>query len=87
MLVKIYGMLWVFGIVVAALFFLTGNLTPVVAVVFGFITFGMVFMGMMGVLPSTVGHNAPAPVDKAETVQVKVKEEKVVPATAAVHAH
>lgn len=86
MLVKIYGMLWVIGIIVAALFFLTGNLTPVVAVVFGFITFGMVFMGMMNVLPSTVGHNAPAPEVKAEAIPVKEQEENVVP-VGVVHAH
>ena len=60
MLVKLYGMTWIIGIFVAALFFVTGNLTPIASVVFGFITFGMVFMGMMGVLPSTVGHHEPA---------------------------
>lgn len=86
MLVKIYGMLWVFGIVVAALFFLTGNLTPVAALVFGFITFGMVFMGMIGVLPSTVGHNAPVKVEKTEAIPAQEKEERIAPA-AAVHAH
>lgn len=89
MMVKIYGMLWVLLVVVAALFLLTGNLTPVAGVVFGFIAFGMVFMGMMGVLPSTVGHNAPVKEEKSEAVPVKEKAEKVSPATAAtaVHAH
>ncbi len=88
MLVKLYVMLWAFGIAAAVLFFLTGNLTPVSAVVFGFLTFGMVFIGMMNVLPSTVGHNAPVKIkeEKAEAVPAKVKEAKVSPTTAPVHA-
>lgn len=66
MIVKVYGMIWAFVATVAALVFLTGNFTELTAVVFGFISFGMIFMGMMGVLPSTMGHNAPAKVEKAK---------------------
>ena len=58
MIVKIYALIWVVGIAAAAVFYLTGNLTPVMKVVFGFLTFGMVFMGMMGVLPITVAHSS-----------------------------
>jgi hypothetical protein len=60
MLTKIYAMIWVVVALIAAAFFLTGNFTPVVGVVFGFILFGMIFLGILSVLPSTVGHNAPA---------------------------
>ncbi|MBK9154300.1 MAG: hypothetical protein IPM25_08805 [Chloracidobacterium sp.] len=59
MYAKIYWLIWTVLLAVAALFFVAGMMTPLVAVVFGFIAFGMVFMGMMSVLPSTVGHNAP----------------------------
>ena len=57
MIVKIYALIWVVGIAAAAAFYLTGNLGPVATIVFGFLTFGTVFMGMIGVLPSAVGHN------------------------------
>ena len=59
MLTKIYGCLWAIFLIAAAVIFLTGNFTMFVGVVFGFIAFGMVFMGMMGVLPATVVHPAP----------------------------
>ena len=58
MIVKIYVLVWVLGLLAAGAFYLTGNLGPVATVVFGFLTFGTIFMGVMGVLPSTVGHNA-----------------------------
>lgn len=60
MMIKIYAAIWILGLVAAGLFYLTGNLGPIATIFFGFLTFGMVFMGMMGVLPSTVGHNANA---------------------------
>ena len=55
-MVKIYTLIWVLGILAAAGFYVTGNLTPVIAVVFGFLTFGAIFMGMMSILPATVVH-------------------------------
>lgn len=60
MYVKIYTAVWLAVAIAAALFFVTGNMTPVVVVAFGFLAFGLTFMGMMSVLPSTVGHHAPA---------------------------
>lgn len=60
MIVKVYALIWVVGIAAAAAFYLTGNLTPVMKVVFGFLSFGMVFMGMIGVLPITVAHPSAA---------------------------
>lgn len=58
MLTKIYGYAW---LVFAALFLLTwvtNNLSLFSLVVFGFAAFGMVFMGMIGVLPVMVAHPA-----------------------------
>jgi len=54
MMVKLYALMWLVGIVAVAAIYLTGNMTPEAAVFFGFLSFGAVFMGMMGVLPSTV---------------------------------
>jgi hypothetical protein len=45
--------------VAAAVIFLMGSMTLIALVVFGFISFGMVFMGMMGVLPILVTHPEP----------------------------
>jgi hypothetical protein len=51
MILKVYGLIWLLGILAVAVLFLTGNFTPVVSVVFGFLSFGAIFMGMIGVLP------------------------------------
>jgi len=56
MLVRIYVGLWIVGIIIVSMFYLTGNFTPIASVVFGFISFGLVFMGMMVVLPMTISH-------------------------------
>ena len=58
-MLKIYGMLWLAIALVMAILFVTGNLTLTVAITFGFVMFGMVFMGMMGVLPASISHPAP----------------------------
>jgi hypothetical protein len=58
MQVKLYWGIWIVGILIVGGFYLTGNFTPIAAVVFGFMSFGMVFMGMMSVLPSTITHTA-----------------------------
>lgn len=58
MFVKIYAAMGLVVAFLAGAIFLSGNFTMLTAVVFGFVTFGLVFMGMMCVLPSTVGHNA-----------------------------
>lgn len=51
---KIYIALWALYLLVVGAFYVTGNATPMAVVVFGFICFGMVFMGIMGVLPTAV---------------------------------
>ena len=71
MLVKLYWMTWGVVGLAALLLFAAGSFTMLTAVVFGFIAFGMVFMGMMGVLPTIVAHpTAPKEVKaKAEALQ------------------
>ena len=56
MLTKIYAALWVVFFLLALILFLTGSMTMMALVVFGFVAFGLTFMGMMGVLPATVVH-------------------------------
>lgn len=59
MYAKIYGIVWMVVLLTAGVLFAAGLFTPIVTVAFGFLAFGLVFMGMMSVLPSTVGHHAP----------------------------
>ena len=54
MLTKVYFAFWALIVLAGIGFFVTGNLTPLVEVVFGFIAFGMVFMGIISVLPTSV---------------------------------
>ena len=56
MILKIYGSIWAIGLIVAAVLYFTGNLTPILQVVFGFLTFGTLFMGLLAVLPATEFH-------------------------------
>lgn len=56
MSVRFYQILWIAFVAIVAAFYISGNLTPVVGVVFGFIIFGLVFMGMMSVLPTSIVH-------------------------------
>ena len=67
MLVKVYWMTWGVVGLAALLLFAAGSFTMFTGVVFGFIGFGMTFMGMMGVLPVMVAHPAPPKVEKAPT--------------------
>lgn len=54
MSVKFYLAMWAVGIFAVAAVYLAGLFTPVVAVVFGFMSFGAIFIGMMNVLPVAV---------------------------------
>jgi hypothetical protein len=58
MIVKVYALIWVLGILAAGICYLTGNLGPMMTIVFGFLTFGMVFMGMISVLPIVSTHHS-----------------------------
>lgn len=60
MLVRIYGMLWLAAAIVAMILFLASNLMVTAVVIFNIVAFGLVFMGMMGVLHATVTHPAPS---------------------------
>jgi hypothetical protein len=75
-MVKLYGLLWLAIATVALILFLGGVMTMPVVVVFGFISFGMVFMGMIGVLPTMVSHHSTdvaKPIKEAE----KGKQRKI----------
>lgn len=60
MLVKIYALMWALGVLAVAALYFTGNFTPVVNILFGFLSFGAIFLGMMNVLPETVVHRSTA---------------------------
>jgi len=53
---KFYGFLWVVFSVSAGVLWLGDVFTMLAAVIFGFIAFGLVFTGMMCVLPGKVSH-------------------------------
>lgn len=54
MLSKIYFSACAFVMLAAAVVLAVGKMTEMAWVVFGFIGFGMIFMGMISVLPSAV---------------------------------
>ena len=64
---KFYSYLWITFFAAAILVFLAGSFTMLAGVVFGFVAFGLVFTGMMCVLPGQVGHDHEASIVKAES--------------------
>ena len=69
---KFYLGLWVtFGLTVIGLG-VSGNLTMLALTVLGFISFGIIFMGMICVLPTTATHTAPSPAAVESSVGVRV---------------
>ena len=54
---KIYIALWFLYFLVLAVYYVLAGVTPTALVVFGFLSFGLVFMGIMGVLPTAVHHS------------------------------
>ena len=60
MVVKIYALVWLLGLLAVGITYLTGNLNPLMVVLFGFLSFGAIFMGMMCVLPLTVANHSPS---------------------------
>lgn len=54
MLVRLYEALWGLVALAALVIYWTGGFDATTAVVFGFICFGLIYMGMMGVLPTSV---------------------------------
>jgi hypothetical protein len=71
MSVKFYTITWLIFLGIVGLFFVTGNLTPIAGVVFGFFVFGWIFMGMMSVIPGGITH--PTPVSKGPGSLEKAK--------------
>ena len=81
MLTKIYTTSWMIFFALALILVITGNMTMLALVVFGFFAFGLVFMGMMGVLPSIVAHaNHPlaeeAPTGATQTIRGRIRDYK-----------
>ena len=78
MLVRSYWTLCTATVLAAILLLVAGYFTPMVAIVFGFIGFGLTFMGMMGVLPSMISHpmvpkpKLPAAIPTAEARETAV---------------
>lgn len=64
MLTKVYLTIWTAFFGVVALVAVTGYLSMMALVIFGFITFGLIFLGMMCVLPHAVSH--PSHIDLIE---------------------
>jgi hypothetical protein len=76
-MLKIYGALWIVIAIMAALLFVTGNFSMVTLLVFGVVCFGMIYMGMISVLPSTIVHHVPAVPKVKPAKPAKVSEERV----------
>ena len=87
MLTKVYGALWIITLSAALILFLTGSMTMMALVVFGFVVFGLTFMGMMGVLPAMVVHahhdiaNATPIADAAQSIRGRLRDYKETLAT------
>ena len=73
MLVRIYIGLWIVGIIIVSMFYLSDNFTPIASVAFGFMSFGLVFMGMMVVLPMTITHPTPEGENNKLTSMINAK--------------
>jgi hypothetical protein len=71
-MLKLYGILWAILAFAVAATTITGNLSDMALVVYGFITFAMIFMGMISVLPMTIAHPVPKKV-KAEPIKKDAK--------------
>lgn len=56
---RFYSYLWIAFAAAAGIFGIAGFFTMLTLVVFGFIAFGLVFAGMICVLPGTVSHPHP----------------------------
>lgn len=56
MLTRFYSFVWMVYVVSAGVLWLGNVFTLFTAVVFGFIAFGLIFAGMMCVLPTLVAH-------------------------------
>jgi hypothetical protein len=53
---RFYSYLWIACAVIAGALWIAGYFSMLTLVVFGFVAFGLIFMGMMCVLPGTASH-------------------------------
>lgn len=58
MILKIYGLIGLLGVSAVAITFFAGYFTALAAIVFGFLSFGYAFMGVLSVLPSIAEEQA-----------------------------
>ena len=85
---KFYTYLWIAFFAAAIVVFIAGAFTMFAGVVFGFVAFGLIFTGMMCVLPAQVGHEHHAshntsdiesqPVKQQEARQISIQEPGVI---------
>ena len=62
MIASVYRYICAAVILSAAIVFAAGAFTSGVVVIYGFITFGLAFMGIMMILPFSLSHPEPSPV-------------------------
>lgn len=51
MVLKIYGSIWILSILFVGVLYLAGLSAVMTGVVFGFLAFGLIWFGMLGILP------------------------------------
>lgn len=59
MTVRSYKLAWLAFVAMIGIVFVAGSLNEIAWTVFGFAAFGLIFMGMMSVLPASITHPAP----------------------------
>jgi hypothetical protein len=69
---KFYLGLWGIFVLAIMILVLTGSITSFTLTVLGFTCFGLIFMGMICVLPTTVGRVAPMRVAEATPAKRKI---------------
>jgi hypothetical protein len=72
MYVNQYTALWALIVIIAAGFGITGNFTNLTPVIFGFITIGMIFIGMKWVRSSIVTHPQKRKIGKVPSMQPRM---------------
>lgn len=79
---KFYAFLWTLFLAVIGITWLSGMFTIWATIAYGFVSFGMVFMGMMLVLPFVATHGENAALKHDEPKLAKVRAEKQTERTA-----
>ena len=84
---KFYAALWVVYFAAAAICWISGMLTLLTVVEFGFVAFGLVFTGMMCVLPTQVAHahemtSKPGPVKRSANAAANKRPSRLATAEA-----